>query len=76
MTRTATVLAGGGTKGDFEVGVFHYLYSTGIRPDVLCTISNATSDGLHAIYTPSAPHRHMCGGALYPWGISIARVRQ
>src|SRR5215471_733961 len=31
----AIVLAGGGARGDFEVGVVECLYERGIRPDVL-----------------------------------------
>jgi len=32
----AIVLAGGGAKGDFEVGALKFLYEQGIRPDILC----------------------------------------
>ncbi len=36
---TALVLAGGGSKGDFEVGAVKYLYERGIRPDIVCGCS-------------------------------------
>jgi NTE family protein len=35
----AIVLSGGGSKGDFELGVIQYLYDQGIRPDILCGTS-------------------------------------
>ena len=33
------VLSGGGSRGDFEVGVIRYLYEKGIRPQILCGTS-------------------------------------
>jgi NTE family protein len=33
--RVAIALSGGGSKGDFQVGVLRYLYETGVRPDIL-----------------------------------------
>ena len=33
------VLAGGGAKGSFEVGVVRYLYDRGIRPNIICGTS-------------------------------------
>jgi NTE family protein len=61
MTRTAIVLAGGGAKGDFEVGVLHYLYSTGIRPDVLCTTSVGSVNGLKLAEGETGPDRGLSG---------------
>lgn len=61
MTRTAIVLSGGGAKGDFEVGVLHYLYSTGIRPDVLCTTSVGSVNGLKLAEGETGPDRGLSG---------------
>ena len=36
---TAIVLSGGGSRGDFEVGVIRYLYERGITPQILCGTS-------------------------------------
>lgn len=33
--KTAIVLSGGGSKGDFEVGAPRYLYDAGIRPEIV-----------------------------------------
>ena len=33
--RVAIALSGGGSKGDFQVGVLRYLYETGVRPDIV-----------------------------------------
>src|SRR4051812_5128728 len=46
MTTRAIVLSGGGSKGDFEVGALNYLYGAGIRPDLLCTTSVGSVNGL------------------------------
>src|SRR5262249_24441252 len=36
---TALVLGGGGTLGDFELGVLQYLYGYNIRPQIICGTS-------------------------------------
>lgn len=61
MTRTAIVLSGGGSKGDFEVGVLHYLYSAGIRPDVLCTTSVGSVNGIKLAEGEAGPDRGLAG---------------
>jgi hypothetical protein len=37
--RTALVLAGGGAKGSFEVGVLHYIYIRDFFADIICSTS-------------------------------------
>lgn len=40
------VLAGGGAKGDFEVGALRYLYGVGIRPDIVVGTSVGAINGV------------------------------
>ena len=42
----ALVLSGGGARGDFEVGAVQYLYETGMRPEIICTTSVGSINGL------------------------------
>lgn len=42
----AFVLGAGGTRGDFQVGVLQFLYSRGIRPDIICGTSIGAINGL------------------------------
>ena len=44
--KTAFSLSGGGSKGDFEVGALHFLYRNGIQPDIICTTSVGSVNGL------------------------------
>ena len=39
MAGVAIVFSGGGARGDFELGAVQFLYSTNIRPDILCGTS-------------------------------------
>ncbi len=42
----AISLSGGGSKGDFEVGALHFLYDRGIRPQIVCSTSVGSVNGL------------------------------
>lgn len=42
----AFVLGAGGTRGDFQVGALQFLYSRGIRPDIICGTSIGAINGL------------------------------
>ncbi len=46
MAGLAITLGGGGARGDFEVGALHFLYEHGLRPDILCTTSVGSVNGL------------------------------
>jgi NTE family protein len=61
MARTAIVLSGGGAKGDFEVGALHYLYSAGVRPDILCTTSVGSVNGIKLAEGESGPDKGLAG---------------
>jgi NTE family protein len=61
MARTAIVLSGGGSKGDFEVGALHYLYSVGIRPDILCTTSVGSVNGIKLAEGETGPNKGLAG---------------
>src|SRR5690349_15470688 len=37
--KLALVVAGGGTRGDFEIGVLRYLYERGHLPEIVCGTS-------------------------------------
>jgi predicted acylesterase/phospholipase RssA len=42
----AIALSGGGTKGDFEVGVVRYLYDQNVRPKIICGTSVGSINAL------------------------------
>jgi hypothetical protein len=46
MAGLAVALGGGGARGDFEVGALHFLYERGMFPELLCTTSVGSVNGL------------------------------
>jgi NTE family protein len=61
MAGTAIVLSGGGSMGDFEVGALHYLYQKGVRPDLLCTTSVGSVNGLKLAEGETGPDAGLAG---------------
>jgi hypothetical protein len=46
MAGLGVVLGGGGARGDFEVGALQFLYERAMRPELLCTTSVGSVNGL------------------------------
>src|SRR2546425_492636 len=44
--KRAIALSGGGARGDFEVGVLRYLYNRGLYPQIICTTSVGSINGV------------------------------
>jgi hypothetical protein len=44
--KTAIVLSGGGSRGDFQVGAIKYLYDHGIWPDIIFSSSVGSINGI------------------------------
>ncbi|MDM0110457.1 patatin-like phospholipase family protein [Variovorax sp. J22R24] len=60
--QVAIALAGGGSKGDFEVGALHFLYqSEKIRPDILATTSVGSVNGLKLAEGDGGPAQGLSG---------------
>jgi NTE family protein len=61
MARLALVLAGGGAKGDFEVGALQYVYRHRGLADVLCTTSVGSVNGLKLAEGETGPDSGLAG---------------
>jgi len=60
--KTAIVLSGGGSKGDFEVGALHFLYDRlGIQPDVIVSTSVGSVNALKLAEGEGAPDQGLAG---------------